>query len=227
MGFMNWLMKGAGFETEEVFDNSAQKQIQREEKQKLKEEKQRIKAENRALKVQKKAEKAKKKYSHELSSSQDSQTNTKQPPKSTVSYSENPDQYNMSRYEAPIGDYGVKSSNVGGYGTKNVEFLYPTKYDDVATVMANWFKDLKGENVCDVGCGTGKLILTYLDIIGKKNAINLIKNGKLFLYDIDETALSICKTILLTERVILRVTKVSPLNGDSWLNKIPLLACIP
>lgn len=71
--------------------------------------------------------------------------------------------------------------------------------DDVATVMANWFKDLKGENVCDVGCGTGKLILTYLDIIGKKNAINLIKNGKLFLYDIDETALSICKTILLTE----------------------------
>lgn len=135
MGFMNWLMKGTGFETEEVFDNSAQKQMQREEKQKLKEEKQRIKAENRALKVQKKAEKAKKKYSHELSSSQDSQTNTKQPPKSTVSYSENPDQYNMSRYEAPIGDYGVKSSNVGGYGTKNVEFLYPTKYDDVATVI--------------------------------------------------------------------------------------------
>ena len=71
--------------------------------------------------------------------------------------------------------------------------------DDVAVVMANWFKDLDGENVCDVGCGTGKLILTYLDIIGKENAINLIKNGKLFLYDLDETALSICKTILLVK----------------------------
>lgn len=71
--------------------------------------------------------------------------------------------------------------------------------EDVASVMANWFKDLKGENICDVGCGTGKLILTYLDIIGKENAINLIKNGKLFLYDLDETALSICKTILLVK----------------------------
>ena len=68
--------------------------------------------------------------------------------------------------------------------------------DDVASVMAIWFKDLKGENVCDVGCGTGKLILTYLDVIGKERAISLIKNGMLFLYDSDETALSICKTIL-------------------------------
>lgn len=71
--------------------------------------------------------------------------------------------------------------------------------DDVASVMANWLKDLNGENVCDVGCGTGKLILIYLDIIGKENAINLIENGKLFLYDLDETALSICKTILLVK----------------------------
>lgn len=71
--------------------------------------------------------------------------------------------------------------------------------DDVASVMANWLKDLNGENVCDVGCGTGKLILIYLDIIGKENAINLIENGKLFLYDLDETALSICKTILIVK----------------------------
>jgi hypothetical protein len=28
-------------------------------------------------------------------------------------------------------------------------------------------------------------------------------------------------------RVILRVTKVSPRMGDSWLNRMPLLACIP
>lgn len=29
---------------------------------------------------------------------------------------------------------------------------------------------LEGEKVCDVACGTGKLILTYLDLIGEKNA---------------------------------------------------------
>ncbi len=30
-----------------------------------------------------------------------------------------------------------------------------------------------------------------------------------------------------TDRVIFRVTKLSPRRGDSWLNKIPLLACKP
>ena len=33
MGFMNWLMKGAGFETEEVYDNSIEIQKMKEEKQ--------------------------------------------------------------------------------------------------------------------------------------------------------------------------------------------------
>ncbi len=69
--------------------------------------------------------------------------------------------------------------------------------DDVAWLMADWFDAQSGENVCDVACGTGKLILTYLDLIGKDKAIDLIFNGKLFLYDSDEVALDICKTILL------------------------------
>lgn len=69
--------------------------------------------------------------------------------------------------------------------------------DDVALVMANWFNIQKGANICDVACGTGKLILTYLDLIGKENAIDMIRNGRLFLYDLDDVALSICKTILL------------------------------
>ena len=33
--------------------------------------------------------------------------------------------------------------------------------------------------------------------------------------------------IFATARVILRVTKVSPRLGDSWLNKIPFVACTP
>lgn len=69
--------------------------------------------------------------------------------------------------------------------------------DDVALVMSDWFNSQVGENICDVACGTGKLILTYLDLIGKENAINLIRAGKLYLYDLDDIALNICKTILL------------------------------
>lgn len=38
--------------------------------------------------------------------------------------------------------------------------------DDVATIMSNWLLNSKGDVVCDVACGTGKLILTYLDLIG-------------------------------------------------------------
>ena len=138
MGFMNWLMKGAGFETEEVYDNSIAKQKLKEEKQIKKEERQRKKAVNRAFKVQKKAEKVAKKYSLQPPSGALNETvekkNVSQTTTST-SYAENPDQYNMSGYESPIGDYGIKSSNVGGYGTRNVEFLNPTRYEDAGIAI--------------------------------------------------------------------------------------------
>jgi len=68
---------------------------------------------------------------------------------------------------------------------------------DVANLMANWFDGVDGENICDVACGTGELILAYLDKIGTKKSIELIREGKLYLYDVDEIALDICKTILL------------------------------
>lgn len=69
--------------------------------------------------------------------------------------------------------------------------------DDVAAVMSNWLRSLPGEAVCDVACGTGKLILTFLDCIGKDNALTLLQSGLIYLYDNDKTALKICKTILL------------------------------
>lgn len=68
---------------------------------------------------------------------------------------------------------------------------------DVATVMSNWLNELDGDIVCDIACGTGNLIMSYLDVIGFDNACNLIKNKKLYLYDKDNIALSICKTILI------------------------------
>ncbi len=80
-------------------------------------------------------------------------------------------------------------------GKKNSGQYYTP--DDVANVMADWFDRQKGSNICDVGCGTGKLILTYLDLIGKNAAIELLRDGRIYLYDSDRTALNICKTILL------------------------------
>lgn len=68
--------------------------------------------------------------------------------------------------------------------------------DDIAIVMAKWFDELQGENICDVACGTGKLILTYLSIIGYEKARHLLSKGSVYLYDNDKTALTICKTIL-------------------------------
>ena len=68
--------------------------------------------------------------------------------------------------------------------------------DDVAIVMAKWLQKSKGSVVCDVACGTGKLILTYLDLIGYEEARKLISSGKLYLYDFDNVALKICRTTI-------------------------------
>jgi len=68
---------------------------------------------------------------------------------------------------------------------------------DVATIMSKWLDSLQGENICDVACGTGNLVLTYLDFIGKDRAIQLLKGEKLYLYDNDGIALNICETLIL------------------------------
>lgn len=65
--------------------------------------------------------------------------------------------------------------------------------NDVSAVMSKWLRTLPGENIVDVGCGTGNLILSYLNLIGKEEARRLIKDGRLYLYDLDEVALDICK----------------------------------
>ena len=77
---------------------------------------------------------------------------------------------------------------------KNGQYYTP---EDVALLMSEWFDSLDGENICDVACGTGKLILTFLDFAGKDKAKNILENGQLYLYDIDEIALNICKTSIL------------------------------
>lgn len=139
MGFMNWLMKGVGFENEDVYDDSIERQKKQEERLSKKEEQKRQKAEYKARKAQERADKAAKKYS--LRQEKDVPA---RPQSTTVSFADNPEQYNTSRtYSSPVNNYGM-GSNVGGYGTKNVEFLYPNKFDDVQIVI-NYLKE--GESV--------------------------------------------------------------------------------
>lgn len=79
---------------------------------------------------------------------------------------------------------------------KNGQYYTP---DDVAMVMSEWLDSCEGDVVCDVGCGTGKLILTYLNFIGESRAKSLIESGNLYLYDFDSVALQICKTAIITK----------------------------
>lgn len=63
---------------------------------------------------------------------------------------------------------------------------------DVSFVMAEWFDTLRGDIICDVGCGTGNLILAYFDFIGRERTLEILRNGRLHLYDLDEVAINIC-----------------------------------
>ncbi len=94
--------------------------------------------------------------------------------------------------------------------------------NDVANVMAQWLYSGKGENICDVGCGTGQLILAYLELIGKENALNLIHEGKIYLYDIDYLALQICKTSIMVKYSIKDNTLIHDTHCDFLCDNIKL-----
>ena len=68
--------------------------------------------------------------------------------------------------------------------------------DDTAALMAAWFAALPGRNLCDVCCGTGKLILAVLARLGRRRARSLISAGRLYLYDIDPLALKISRSLI-------------------------------
>ena len=102
---------------------------------------------------------------------------------------------------------------------KNGQYFTP---DDVSIVMSEWFDTLEGQNICDVGCGTGKLILTYLDYIGKEKALQLLSEGKVYLYDIDTVALKICKTAILLKYGKELEDRIHDVSGDFLSSKIKL-----
>jgi hypothetical protein len=67
---------------------------------------------------------------------------------------------------------------------------------DVANVLSAYFLKLSGDNICDLCCGTGNLILSVLEQMGNEEARCALEEGRIYLYDIDETAVSICVAIL-------------------------------
>lgn len=165
------------------------------------------------------------------------------PPKDTVSNKEKYFSYDLNEYKNDISSIGLECTwrNIIAFVLENGENdflsvenfteLYEiglasqNKYakkesgqyytpDDVAKVMAEWFARLEGEAVCDVACGTGKLILTYLEIIGYDNARNLLLSGLVYLYDNDKTALAICKTIILCKYGRDVENKIHTICGD-------------
>lgn len=69
--------------------------------------------------------------------------------------------------------------------------------DDVAKVMSKYLLELPGDNICDLCCGTGNLIISVLEELGPEEATNKLQDGKIYLYDIDETAINICQAILI------------------------------
>lgn len=134
MGFMNWLLNGVGFETEEVYDDSVEREKKHDEKLERQRQIAREKAEYKARKAQEKADRAAKKYA--LKQTKDV-TEKEEPKQTTLPYTENPEQYNISSYNSSsLNNFGSNSSNVGGYGTKNVEFVYPTSFDDVTKIIS-------------------------------------------------------------------------------------------
>lgn len=88
--------------------------------------------------------------------------------------------------------------------------------------MSTWFDKYNAENICDVGCGTGKLILTYFDYIGKDKTLDILKNGLLYLYELDVTALMICKTTILLKYGKEYSDLIHDIHCDFLSNKIKL-----
>ena len=85
--------------------------------------------------------------------------------------------------------------------------------DDVASIMSEWLLSCEG---------TGKLILTYLDLLGFEKSRELIESGNLYLYDFDGIALLICKTAISIKYGLDISDKIHDIYGDFLDKKVKL-----
>jgi len=123
VGFINWLMKGIGFEGDEEDSLDDSRAL---EKRQLKEQKKREKL---AKKQEKKAQALADKITGK---SLEEENNNNRFESSVNSYSYNKDQYNM---QSSSYSNSYSSSGMGGYGSKNVVFYYPKSYSEVQRLI--------------------------------------------------------------------------------------------
>lgn len=116
-------------------------------------------------------------------------------------------------YEAGLAEQDKKLKKKSG------QYFTPT---DVSRLMAYWLSELNGENVCDVGCGTGNLVLAYLDLIGKEKAKKLLNDKKIYLYDFDKTAITIAQYSIAISYGFEYLDKINIVYGDFLSRKIKL-----
>jgi len=98
----------------------------------------------------------------------------------------------------------IEKKELGKYFTPN----------DVATVMAQYFIDLSGSGIADVGCGTGNLVMAVLRSLDRNMVDNLIKNKKIILYDIDPIAVKIAIHRIAKEFDTLALNSIESKIGD-------------
>lgn len=116
-------------------------------------------------------------------------------------------------YEAGLAEQDKKLKKKSG------QYFTPP---DVAKLMAEWLKSIDGENVCDVGCGTGNLTLAYLELIGKQQAEYLLESKKIYLYDFDKVALTIAQHSIALTYGSRFLHKINIIYGDFLDKKVTL-----
>jgi hypothetical protein len=93
---------------------------------------------------------------------------------------------------------------------------------DVCDLMSNWLYELDGYNICDVGCGTGNLILSYLDLLGYEQSLELLKHNRIYLYDFDRIAITIAKYSIAFLYGVNYLENINIIYGDFLDDKIAL-----
>lgn len=104
---------------------------------------------------------------------------------------------------------------------KKEQGIYYTP-SDVSNILSDYLYNIDSDIVCDVCCGTGNLIIAYLNKIGEEAAENLINSGKLYLYDLDGLALDICKNTIGILYKNADISKIHCKKGDFLDKKIKL-----